>query len=136
MLLSFVLLLFFTWQTIASNSKQRIANLQSENTKCYALVDEILENTERITMFFALYKDLSPLFAAETDIDIRKAMLQEEAKTFIACFDYISNIEVTTPDTTVNSGDSMIDVTFEQVDLLPPFTLYATNEDSYPQLLK
>lgn len=136
MLLSFVLLLFFTWQTIAGNSRRRMANLESENAKSYALVDEMLENTERITMFFALYKDLSPLFTAETDIDIRKAMLQEEAKTFIACFDYIANIEVTTPETTVNCGDSMTDVTFEQIDLLTPFTLYTTDENSYPQLLK
>lgn len=140
MLLSLILLLFFAWQTVEHYFEQAEHNLVIENEDCYSTLEETLENTKRITMFFSLYKDLSPLFQLETDLDIRKAMLQEEARTFITCFDYIANIKVITPHSTVSYGLSS-DKSFEQqlkyekIQDLSPFVLYATTSESYPPLL-
>lgn len=140
MLLSLILLVFFAWQTIDNHFEQAERNLVVENNDCYSTLEETLENTKRITMFFSLYKDLSPLFQVETDLDIRKAMLQEEARTFITCFDYIANIKVVTPDSTISYGLSS-DKTYEnilkyeKVQELDSFILYATTPDSYPPLL-
>ena len=140
MLLSLILLIFFAWQTIDNYFEQAKQNLAIENADCYSTLEETLENTERITMFFSLYKDLSPLFQVETDLDIRKAMLQEEARTFITCFDYIANIKVVTPDSVVSYGlasnktyDDILK--YEKVQELKPFVLYATTPDTYPPLL-
>lgn len=140
MLLSLILLIFFAWQTIDNHFEQAMQNLAVENADCYSTLEETLENTKRITMFFSLYKDLSPLFQVETDLDIRKAMLQEEARTFITCFDYIANIKVVTPDSAVSYGlassktyDDILK--YEKVQELKPFVLYATTPDTYPPLL-
>lgn len=140
MLLSLILLIFFAWQTIDNHLKQAEQNLVIENNDCYSTLEETLENTKRITMFFSLYKDLSPLFQVETDLDIRKAMLQEEARTFITCFDYIANIKVVTPDSVVSYGlasnktyDDILK--YEKIQELKPFVLYATTPDTYPPLL-
>lgn len=137
MLLSLILLIFFAWQTIDNHFEQAEHNLVIENEDCYSTLEETLENTKRITMFFSLYKDLSPLFQVETDLDIRKAMLQEEARTFITCFDYIANIKVVTPDSTISYGlSSNTDyLKYEKVQVLEPFILYATTPDTYPPLL-
>lgn len=137
MLLSLILLIFFAWQTIDNHFEQAERNLVIENEDCYSTLEETLENTKRITMFFSLYKDLSPLFQVETDLDIRKAMLQEEARTFITCFDYIANIKVVTPDSTISYGLSANTdyLKYEKVQVLEPFILYATTPDTYPPLL-
>lgn len=140
MLLSLILLIFFAWQTIDNHFKQAEQNLVIENNDCYSTLEETLENTKRITMFFSLYKDLSPLFQVETDLDIRKAMLQEEARTFITCFDYIANIKVVTPESTISYGLSSNKtyesiLKYEKVQELEPFILYATTPDTYPPLL-
>lgn len=137
MLLSLILLIFFAWQTIDNHFEQAQQNLVVENNDCYSTLEETLENTKRITMFFSLYKDLSPLFQVETDLDIRKAMLQEEARTFITCFDYIANINVVTPESTISYGlSSNTDyLKYEKVQVLEPFILYATTPDTYPPLL-
>lgn len=140
MLLSLILLIFFAWQTIDNHFEQAERNLVIENEDCYSTLEETLENTKRITMFFSLYKDLSPLFQVETDLDIRKAMLQEEARTFITCFDYIANIKVVTPDSTISYGLSSNKVfddilKYDKVQELEPFILYATTPDTYPPLL-
>lgn len=140
MLLSLILLLFFAWQTIDNHFEQAQQNLKIENDDCYSTLEETLENAKRITMFFSLYKDLSPLFQVETDLDIRKAMLQEEARTFITCFDYIANIKVVTPESTISYGLSSNKIyeemlKYEEVQELKPFLLYATTPDTYPPLL-
>lgn len=140
MLLSLILLIFFAWQTIDNHFKQAEQNLVIENNDCYSTLEETLENTKRITMFFSLYKDLSPLFQVETDLDIRKAMLQEEARTFITCFDYIANIKVVTPESTISYGLSSNKIfenilKYEKVQVLDSFILYATTPDTYPPLL-
>lgn len=140
MLLSLILLIFFAWQTIDNHFEQAEENLVLENNDCFSTLEETLENAKRITMFFSLYKDLSPLFQVETDLDIRKAMLQEEARTFITCFDYIANIKVVTPDSSISHGllsDRELEdvVKYEKVQELDSFTLYVTTPDSYPPLL-
>lgn len=134
MLLTSTLLVFFTMQTIHGNIKQAESNLQTENTENVTLLNETIENVKRITMFFAQYKELSPVFQMEADLNLRTAMLLEEAKTFISCFDYLAAIEITTPDDTVKYG-LIPDMDYEEVAFSDPFMLYTTPSNVYPPLL-
>ena len=135
LLVFFVLLLFLTGQIVKSNLDTEKHNLATENDECFSTLNDVLKSAQNVTLFFAYYKDFSPLFQAESKLNTRKILLEQEAKTFIACFDYMSGIEVKTPDTTV-SITATPDIVYEKIQFSDPFTIYTSSADSYPPLIK
>ncbi len=135
MLVCIILLLFFTWQTVDNSLDTAEHDLKTVNKNCFSTLNDVLSSAQNISMFFAYYKDFSPLYQSESKLNVRKIMLEQEAKTFVTCFDYLNSIKVITPDTTVAYSVTP-NVEYTKVQLLDSFTIYATTPDSYPHLLK
>jgi len=134
-LLSSILLLFFMWKTVDSRFSEEHNALQSTNETCYSNINEVLNNAQNISMFFALYKDFSPLYQAESQLNVREIMLRQEMIAYTSCFDYLNGIHVKTRDAVV-THKMETNAEYKKVAYFDPFTLYATTENSYPKLLK
>lgn len=135
MLLSSVLLLFFVSQTISSQLQNAQKTLQTENEFCYSTFNDVLSSAKSTTLFFARFKDISPLYQSESKINVRKTILLQEAISFITTFDYINGICVETPEFVI-SHSIPSHVKYNKVMDLDAFTLYSTTADSFPHLLK
>ncbi len=67
-------------------------------------LNTVIDNASRICLFFSDYQEFSPVFQTYTDMDLRKATMQSELTTFVACFDFIESIYVDTGEYTVTAG--------------------------------
>ena len=134
-LLSSILLVFFMWKSINNRFQEEQDALIIANGNCNANMTEVLSNAKNTSMFFAFYKDFSPLYQAESQVDVRKIMLEQEIIAFVSCYGYLNGVHIKTRDTTATFGMAT-NVNYEKVALFDPFVLYATDADSYPHLLK
>ncbi len=125
---AFIALLFYNVKT---NTKHEINSQSSDNVECANQLNELLENSSRICMFFANYKEMSPMFGHQINTDIQKNTIQENARTFISCFDYIVGIEVISPNFTVTYGNTAADGS-KPLPQYNSFNMYSSGDDVYP----
>ncbi len=67
-------------------------------------LNTVIDNASRICLFFSDYQEFSPVFQTYTELNLRKATMQSELSTFVACFDFIESIHVDTGEYTVTAG--------------------------------
>lgn len=134
-LISFVVFIFFGYNTISNTFEQERKSLYSENQNCYSTVNDMIENAKKISMYFAQYKEVAPLFQSQYDTNIRESTLKAEIMSFVSCFDYIAAIEIS--GTYYNVGHRLKTTPeFEKIQTLEPFELYSTVATSYPPFLQ
>ena len=110
-------------------------SLTAEANQLQTQLIDILENSSRICMFFATYKTFSPVFQIETDLDIRQAVLQEEAETFISCFDYIRGISVKTESHTIQVGNNYENSKLKSVNSFQSFDISYTGDSKWSNII-
>ncbi len=103
---SLILFSIFAFVIYRNNIKNAKNAIETENNKCYEQISDMLDSNIQICLYFASYKDISPIFQQTSEFDLRKATLIEETKTFISCFDYIASIEIDADEFSVSSGVS------------------------------
>lgn len=102
------LVAFFTVSSVfiyKHNVMDALTNLKTENVQSLNLVSEAIETSTRIGTFFSIYKNISPVFQSQTDMDLLKATLSQEIQSFVSCFDYIKGVCVDTGNFVVKKGD-------------------------------
>lgn len=135
MLLSTIFLLLFLFLTIDNHYKQSQERLNTENKTCFSALNDTLDNVKNNTLFFALYKDFSPLYSKEINFDARKIILQEDIKSLAICYDYVAGIEVTISETAISYGQISSEQDLIEVQKLKPFQILTTEKDAFPHLL-
>lgn len=138
--LSFILgsvIMFSVFAILIYNNTLESAksSVESENEKSYQQITEILESNTRICMFFATYKDISPVFQSQSEFDLRQATLREEVETFISCFDYIASIELDTGDYVINLG-SLPKGEMNHLQKYRSFHINYSNASEWPYILQ
>ena len=95
-IISIILFAIFASVFYKNNLKYTQSSIEAENIQGNEQAAEIINNSMQICMLFATYKNISPVYQAQTDIDLKKATIMKEAVTFVSCFEYISGIDVVT----------------------------------------
>ncbi len=119
----------------SSNMNEKISTINQQNKKDYDSISAMFDNCMRICWYFATYDATNPYLKIDLGVEQYKAVVSKEIDSFMACYNYISSIQLQSTDYTISRG-TWYPEAFSLLQNHNGYDIYYAKNSDWPHLIQ